>query len=305
MDETGITVDPTASGVAVVWLDREERGNAFTAAMLERLQQVLEELDEDDEVRCIVVTGRGRYFSTGADLESPLLSPTPDDVTARRRQTMGGRLRPWSMRTPIVGALNGAAVGVGMTLAVQWDIRVVSANAKYGFVFNRRGVIPEMNSLWLLPRLIGLSRAVELLLTGRLFTGTEALDLGLATRAVEADAVLQVARQLAEDIAANTAPVSTTITKRLVYQALGETDPERAFNEEWELFQWMTQQPDSAEGIRSFLEKRSPRWTSTKTEPIPAVELTWPSGPVRPTRAPTPPAAPTAHDATGGTVPAG
>jgi enoyl-CoA hydratase/carnithine racemase len=271
----GITVDATTSGVAVVWLDREERANAFTDEMLDRLHGALEELDEDDAVRCIIVTGRGRYFSTGADLESSMLSATADEVTETTRRLVASRTRPWSLRTPIIGALNGSAVGIGLTLPMQWDIRIMAADAKYGFVFNRRGVMPEMNSLWLLPRLIGLSRAVELLLTGRIFSGCEAVELGLASQAPEAPAVLDVARQLAEDIATNTAPLSTSITKRLVYEALGETDRERAFNEEWELFRWVADQPDATEGITAFLQKRPPRWTVPKTATIPDAELTW------------------------------
>jgi enoyl-CoA hydratase/carnithine racemase len=271
----GITIDEVGSGVATVWLDREERGNAFTRAMLARLQLVLEALDDDDEVRCIVVTGRGRFFSTGADLESSTISATSEDVTAESRRTVATQVRPWSMRTPIIGALNGSAVGIGLTLPVQWDIRVVASEAKYGFVFNRRGVMPEMNSLWLLPRLIGLSRAVELLLTGRIFSGTEAAAFGLATQAVDAASVLTVATEIATEIAAHTAPLSTTITKQLVYRFLGENDPERAFNEEWELFRHLTELPDSTEGIASFLQKRPPAWTVPKSATVPAVPLTW------------------------------
>jgi enoyl-CoA hydratase/carnithine racemase len=273
--EDGITLEGVTSGVATVWLDREERGNAFTSAMLARLQHVLETLDDDDDVRCIVVTGRGRFFSTGADLESSALSPTDPDVTARSRQVAATQTRAWSMRTPIIAALNGSAVGIGLTLPVQWDIRVVASEAKYGFVFNRRGVMPEMNSLWLLPRLIGLSRAVELLLTGRIFSGTEAAALGLATQAVAAESVLPVATAIAADIAANAAPLSTAITKQLVYRLLGENDPERAFNEEWELFRHLTGLPDSAEGIGSFLQKRPPAWTVAKSAAIPEVAMTW------------------------------
>lgn len=268
--EDGITVEEVdRTGVATVWLDRPERGNAFTLTMTTRLHQVFAGLDADDAVRCIVVTGRGRHFSTGADLESGMLGISSEEVLTGMRRDVANRIRPWAMRTPVIGALNGSAVGMGLTLPMQWDIRVMAEDAKYGFVFNRRGVMPEFNSLWLLPRLIGLSTAVELLLTGRIFSGGEALALGLANRAVPAGSVLDVAREMAGDIAANTAPASTAITKRLVYEWLGEHDRERAFNEEWELFRWLGRQPDAAEGVRAFMEKRSPSWTMPKSTETP------------------------------------
>ena len=185
------------------------------------------------------------------------------------RREVAERVRPWTMRTPIIGALNGSAVGMGLTLPIQWDIRVMADDAKYGFVFNRRGVMPEFNSLWLLPRLIGLSHTVELLLTGRIFSGSEALALGLANRSVASGSVLDVAREIATEIATNTAPVSTAVTKQRVYEWLGEGDRERAFREEWELFRWLGGQPDAVEGVRAFMEKRPPSWAMPKSTEIP------------------------------------
>ena len=174
----GISVERDGH-VATVWLDRPERGNGFVSAMQIELHRQLEALDADPDVRAIVVTGRGRFFSTGADLEPGGANFAFDEEqTARARKMMADRPRPWKMRTPIIAAMNGSAVGLGLTFPLQWDIRIVNESAKYGFVFTRRGLIPEQNSLWLLPRLVGLSVALELLLTGRLFSGARGQGAG-------------------------------------------------------------------------------------------------------------------------------
>jgi enoyl-CoA hydratase/carnithine racemase len=271
----GIRVE-RADQVGTVWLDRPERGNAFTSAMQDELHRQLELLDRDDEIRAIVVTGAGRLFSAGADMEPGGNTFAFDDAQHQRaRQNMAGRPRPWRMRTPIIGALNGSAVGIGLTFPLQWDIRIVNADAKYGFVFTRRGLTPEQNSLWLLPRLVGTGTAVELLLTGRLFSGTEAHALGIATEAVPGDRVLARATEIAQDIAANTSPASVGLTKQLLYEMLGEGDRETAFYREWEMFRWMGRQADCAEGAQSFLAKRPPCFTSSKYVTVPEVAGGW------------------------------
>lgn len=271
----GISVEYDGQ-VATVWLDRPERGNGFVSAMQVELHRQLEALDADPDVRAIVVTGRGRFFSTGADLEPGGANFAFDEEqTARARKMMADRPRPWKMRTPIIAAMNGSAVGLGLTFPLQWDIRIVNESAKYGFVFTRRGLIPEQNSLWLLPRLVGLSVALELLLTGRLFSGAEAKELGIATRAVPGDDVLPTALALAHEIATQTAPSAVALTKRLAYELLAEPDREAAFHREWELFRWMGCQPDSAEGVASFVEKRSPDFPSGKHVEAPPTGPLW------------------------------
>jgi enoyl-CoA hydratase/carnithine racemase len=254
-------------GVGLVTLNRPERRNAYTARMGMELHEAFAELEVDEAVRAIVVTGTGRDFCVGADLERG--GDTFRGSTGDERETIDQRravdpLRPWDMATPIIAAINGSAVGVGITLPMQWDIRIVATDAKLGFVFNRRGVIPEANSLWLVPRLIGVSRAMELLLTGRLFTGAEAVELGLASRAVERDQVLPAAMELARDIAANVAPASAAITKRLIYRFLAENDRDAAHALEGETFWWTGRQADAGEGITGFLEKRPPSWKLSK-----------------------------------------
>jgi enoyl-CoA hydratase/carnithine racemase len=271
----GITVEP-AGTTAVVWLDRPDRGNAFTSAMQIELHRQLELLDADESVRVIVVTGRGRHFSTGADMEPGGANFAFDDEQHRRaRAELAARPRPWRLRTPVIGALNGSAVGIGLTFPMQWDIRIVNEAAKYGFVFTRRGLIPEQNSLWLLPRLVGFGRAVELLLSGRIFSGAEAKEYGLASEALPGDAVLPRALAIADEIAQNSAPAAVGITKQLAYELLGETDREAAFYREWEAFRWLGCQDDATEGVASFLEHRPPRFTLSKHIPIPESDRGW------------------------------
>ncbi|QIX53749.1 enoyl-CoA hydratase-related protein [Rhodococcus sp. DMU1] len=264
MPTDGISVERDGA-VAVVWLDRPDRGNGFTSAMQIELHAQLDLLDRDDDIRAIVVTGRGRFFSTGADMDPEGTNFAFDEERTRQaRMMMRDRPRPWKMRTPIIAAMNGSAVGLGLTFPLQWDIRVVNEAAKYGFVFTRRGLIPEQNSLWLLPKLVGLATATELLLTGRLFSGTEARTMGIATHAVPADRVLDTAMELASEIARCTSPAAVGLTKQLIYSFLSEDDREAAFHQEWEIFRALGREPDSAEGVASFIGKRDPKFTSGK-----------------------------------------
>ncbi|MFC9837464.1 enoyl-CoA hydratase-related protein [Rhodococcus sp. NPDC127530] len=264
MPTHGISIERDGA-VAVVWLDRPDRGNGFTSAMQVELHDQLATLDCEDDVRAIVVTGRGRFFSTGADMDPEGTNFAFDeDRTRQARLMMRDRPRPWKMRTPIIAAMNGSAVGLGLTFPLQWDIRVVNEEAKYGFVFTRRGLIPEQNSLWLLPKLVGLATATELLLTGRLFSGAEARQMGIATHAVPADQVLDTALGLASEIARCTSPAAVGVTKQLLYSFLSEADREVAFHQEWEIFRDLGSQPDSAEGVASFIGKRDPNFTSGK-----------------------------------------
>lgn len=261
------------SGVATVTLNRPEKMNAYNWRMGRELQHAFVTLDSDDQVRAIVVTGAGKAFCAGADLESGENTFRGASYEQRRRveeELETPDVSPWELGTPIIAAINGAAVGVGITLPMQWDIRIAAEDAKLGFVFTRRGVIPEANSQWIVPRLSGLSRALELLISGRIFSGKEAAEIGLVSKAVPRQEVLSSALELAHDIAANTAPVSVAITKKLVYRFLGETDRKAAKALEDALFAWSGAQEDCAEGIMAFLEKREPKWTMSKNNDMPA-----------------------------------
>ena len=250
-------------GVATLTLNRPDRMNAFDHTMSAELPQAFGALDRTDEVRAIVVTGAGRAFCAGVDIEGGL---PPSDVTPQhwRSSESSASFRPWQMRTPIVAAINGAAVGLGLTYPMLWDIRVAAEDAKLGFVFNRRGFLPEGNSLWLLSRQIGASCAMELLLTGRLFSGREAAEMKIVSRALPVEEVLPAAQAIAHDIAENTAPGSTAITKRLFYSYLECSDRLSARTEELDYLRWTMEQPDFREGMKAFREKRTPRWTGTE-----------------------------------------
>ncbi|HEX5268380.1 MAG TPA: enoyl-CoA hydratase-related protein [Acidimicrobiales bacterium] len=258
-----IRVD-VADGVALVTLDRPEQLNAFTPRMGREMGHAFTNLEASDEVRAIVVTGAGRAFCAGAALDD---ERSTFRAGAPAEEELGppiSDMSPWEMATPVLAAINGAAVGLGLTYPLQWDIRIAAEDAKLGFVFTRRGLIPEANSIWLLSRAIGASRALELLVTGRTFTGAEAADMGLVSRAVPAAQVLEATMELARDIARNTAPASVGATKRLFYEQLASSRRAEARAVERATFAWLAAQPDAREGITSFLERRPPAWTMSK-----------------------------------------
>lgn len=255
--------------VATITLNRPDRLNAYTVEMGIELFGTLGELDEDDAVRAVVITGAGRAFCAGADLASGG-STFAGEHTWERAGALEARVRPWNMKTPVIAAINGAAVGIGATLPLHWDIRIASEKARIGFVFVRRGIIPEASSTWILPRLVGLSRALDLMITGRILNAVEALEYGLVSRVVPHDELLPAALAVARDIATNTAPVSVAITRRLLWRQMLSSDPVAAKALEDELFHWVGKQADAAEGVNAFLEKRDPRWTLSATRDLPA-----------------------------------
>lgn len=255
-------------GIATITLNRPEKLNAYTAQMGVEIHQAFGELDQNDDVRVIVVTGQGRAFCAGADLS---IGGGTFDRRERKEDSSleHAPIKPWNMKKPIIGAINGPAVGVGITLPIQWDIRVAAESARIGFVFVRRGVIPEAISTWLLPRIVGVARANELLMTGRIMKAQEALEFGIVSH-VWPDAEFQSrTRELALDIAQNTAPVSIAITKRLIYGFLAEDSPDRAYHTDSKAFWWVGEQADAHEGVKSFLEKRTPDWKLKPSKDFP------------------------------------
>lgn len=260
-------------GVATVKLNRPPR-NEYTGELGGELQQAFAAFESDDAVRVIVVTGEGDYFCAGAALggRRRQAEGQPQEQRQERpqpRRADGPRLKPWEMSTPIIAAINGAAVGVGLSLPTQWDIRIAAEDAKLGYVFIRRGWVAELGVHWVLPRLVGTSRAMELLLTGRIFSGREAAEMGLVAKAVPKADVLPAALDMAHEIAENCPPVSVGLTKRLVWKMLEETSHEDAQATDNRLYGWATRQPDGREGVRSFMEKRAPEWTMSKTKDFP------------------------------------
>ena len=216
-------------GVATLTLNRPDKLNAFNLTMDREFFEAVAALDADPGIRAIVVTGAGRAFCSGIDLSegNPFdaqAHDAHDSSLGTSSATIDDRAGLWRLATPVIGAINGAAVGAGLTVATLFDLNVVAEDAKLGFVFTRRGILPDAGIHWLLPRLIGVQRALDLLMTGRTFTGREAADMGLALEAHPADDVLERARQLARSIAVNTSPLTTGLVKRLTHHFLGETD---------------------------------------------------------------------------------
>jgi enoyl-CoA hydratase/carnithine racemase len=246
-----------ADGVAVVTLNRPEQLNAFTGRMGDELGRAYASCDAEDAVRALVVTGAGRAFCAGADLE-----PGGDTFAAPSEQFSASPVNPpaWEVRKPVLGAINGHAIGIGLTLAMQCDLRLVAEDAKLGFVHVRRGVLPDAHAHWTVPRAVGHARAADLLLTGRTFSGREAAELALVNRALPADEVLPATLDLARDIAVHTAPLSVALTKRLLWTS-PTLDRDEVGRIETEYHRLVMGTPDAREGVLAWLERRDPKWT--------------------------------------------
>ena len=256
-----LTVD-IDGGVAVLTLNRPEHLNAYTADMGRLLSRAYRDCDGDDDVRAIVVTGAGRAFCVGADFSGNI---SPFDAPANGGEFSASPIDPaaFELRKPVIAALNGHAIGIGLTIALQADIRVVADDAKYGVVQVRRGVIPDCMSHWTLAHLASLGVAAELLLTGRTFTGAEAVALGVANRALPAERVLGHAVEVARDIAAHVAPMSAALCKRLLWDsAMKNYTPRQVASLETQLHHRVMGTADAREGVSAFLDRRPPRFGS-------------------------------------------
>ncbi len=257
---TELTVTVT-DGVALLTLNRPERRNAYTAAMGEQLSQAYRQCDDDDEVRAIVLTGAGDAFCVGADFAAPI---NPFEKAADRTEFTASPIDPaaFELRTPVIAAVNGHAVGIGLTVALQTDIRIMATDAKYSVAQVRRGVIPDCMSHWTLPNLVGGAVAADLLLTGRSFDGAEAAAMGIASRAVPAVDVLDHAMTVAHDMAVNVAPMSAALSKRLLWDTMAKGyGPREVAVLETELHQRVMGTADAREGVAAFLQRREPAWT--------------------------------------------
>ncbi len=253
--------------ILTLTLNRPDRLNAFNQQMGEDWLEALDRIDGDDHVRVVIVTGAGRGFCAGADLgaggdtfdPSGGMDPKNEEGPTERRD-LGGRvtLRIFRCRKPIIAAFNGPAVGVGVTGTLPMDIRIASSKAKFGFVFARRGIVPEAASSWFLPRVVGINQAMQWVATGRVFDAHEALRGGLISEVVEPDALLQRAREIAREISGNTSPVSVALARQMMWQMLGASHPMEGHRIDSRAMNYMGSRADSIEGIESFLEKRAP-----------------------------------------------
>jgi len=269
-------------GIAEVTLYRPDKMNALTQTMRKELIEIFAEADKDDSVRVVVVKGAGKAFCAGADLSS---GGSTFDRTVQEGQKVpisehrdgGGRisLAVFRCRKPVIAAINGHAVGVGITMTLPMDIRVVSEDAKIGFVFARRGVVPEACSSWFLPRIVGISKATEWIYTGRVFRASEEADSGLFNYVVPQEKVVDKAMAIAKEIAENTSAVSVALSKALLWHGLAEEDPQSVHLIDSRCFYWMGHQKDSYEGVRSFLEKRAPRFTMKLSTDMPDFYPWW------------------------------
>jgi enoyl-CoA hydratase/carnithine racemase len=279
-------------GVAVVQLTRPERLNAFTPVMGRELAAAFDRTDEDDAVRVVIVTGAGRGFCAGADLSNQPSTPevpgTDDDLIGGRPRDGGGvvALRIARSLKPVIAAVNGPAVGVGVTMTLPMDIRIASETARFALPFARRGIVPEATSSWFLPRVVGMSQALEWALTGRIFDAAEALRGGLVSRVVAPEHLLSVAGGLAREIVENTSAVSVAATRRMLWSMLSEPSPWTAHYVETHVIAEMKQTGDPAEGAASFLEKRTPRFPSRVSDGLPATAPNWPRRPPDPATPP-------------------
>jgi enoyl-CoA hydratase/carnithine racemase len=250
-------------GVAVLTLNRPDRLNAYTGEMGALLSQAYRSCDEDDDVRAIVLTGAGTAFCAGADFSngaSPFASP--GDTTHFSASPIDPAA--FELRTPVIAAVNGHAIGIGLTMALQADIRIVAEDATYGVVQVRRGVIPDCMSQWTLTRVAGAAVAAEILLTGRTFDGVEAVARGIAACAVPAADVLRHATQIARDIAVNVAPMSAALSKRLLWDSLNNGYSARQVAwMETQLHHRVMGTDDAREGVAAFLDRRVPRWSAS------------------------------------------
>ena len=273
-------------GVATVTLNRPDKMNAMNVAMGDDLIALFDETDRDDDVRAIIITGAGdRAFCAGADLSAggKTFDYAGQGGDALRDQVGevvrdgGGilTLRMFESLKPIIGAINGAAVGIGATMQLPMDVRLASATARFGFVFARRGIVPDGAASWFLPRVVGISTALEWTATGRIFDAQEALDRGLVSSIHAPDELLGAARAIAREIAQNTAPVSVAMTRQLMWRMLGSPHPMEAHRIESRAIQSRGASADAREGVTSFLEKRQPAYPDRVSGGLPNVYPGW------------------------------
>jgi enoyl-CoA hydratase/carnithine racemase len=275
-----------ADRVATVTLDRPDKLNAFTRQMRDQLIGAFESADADDDVRVIIVTGAGRAFCAGADLSrggATFDYAKRDDAGLEDHRDGGGRvsLSIYDLKKPVIAAINGPAVGIGVTMTLPMDIRIASSAARFGFVFTRRGIVPEACSSWFLPKIVGISRAAEWLYTGRVFGADEALAGGLVSRVVAPEALMPAAMTLAREIADNTSAVSVALSRQMLWRMAGADHPMEAHKVDSRGIFAMGASPDVVEGIAAFKEKRAPRFSMRTSTDMPAFYPWWEERPFK------------------------
>ncbi len=273
-------------GIATVTLNRPDKLNAFTTTMRDELVAAFDHTDADDAVRVVIITGAGRAFCAGADLSSggKTFDYASRGESARDKYKVGDvyrdgggitTLRMFNSLKPVIGAINGAAVGIGMTMQLPMDIRMASTTARFGFVFARRGITLEAASSWFLPKLVGMQTALEWCMSGRIFDAQEALERGLVCSLHAPDDLMSAARALAREIADNTAPVSVALTRQMLWRMAGAAHPMEAHCVDSRSIQARGQSADTREGVSSFLEKRTPVYSDKVSTDMPEFFPWW------------------------------
>ncbi len=272
--------------VATVTLHRPEKLNAFTRRMRDELIEAFGRADADDGVRAVIVTGAGRAFCAGADLSGGGATfdyARRDDAGQEDHRDGGGRvsLAIFALKKPVIAAINGAAVGVGATMTLPMDIRIASSAAKFGFVFARRGIVPEACSSWFLPKVVGISRAAEWVYTGRVFGADEALAGGLVSRVVPPEELMPAALALAREIADNTSAVAVALARQMLWRMAGADHPMEAHKVDSRGIFAMGASPDVKEGIAAFMEKRPPNFGMKPSSDMPSFYPWWDERPFK------------------------
>ena len=265
--------------IVLITLNRPDQLNAWTVTMKDEVIRALGQAEADDDVRVVVVTGAGRAFCAGADLSSGGFNVRSDGNGKREvhRDTAGqATLTMYDMKKPIIAAINGPAVGVGMTMTLAMDIRIAADNvSKMGFVFNRRGIVPEGCSTYFLPRIVGISLASELIMTGRIFSSREALEMGLLSQIVPPENLMETVMGLARDMAENTSAISAALARQMLWKGLGDDHPMDSHIRESLGLDYMFTQKDCLEGVTSFLEKRPARFSMKPSIDMPDYYPWW------------------------------
>lgn len=266
------------NGIATITLHRPEKMNAFTGTMMQEMCAAFDLVDTDDDVRAVIVTGSGeRAFCAGADLTPEgggqvfASGSAVESLSDERVRDSGGRLtlRIFQCRKPVIAAVNGAAVGIGATMQLAMDIRLASDTARFGFVFARRGIVPEAASSWFLPKIVGISQALEWCMTGRVFDAQEALTGGLVRSVHAPGELLAKVHELAREIADNTSPVAVAMTRAMLWRLSAEDHPMDAHRIDSRAIYRRSRSGDAQEGISSFLEKRTPVYPDKVSKDLP------------------------------------
>lgn len=270
-----------ADGIATIWMNRPDKMNAFTELMRYEIIDALDHTDADDDVRAVIFTGRGRAFCAGADLSSGegTFSRGGSDIVGRNGVPRDGggtvSLRIYDSKKPVIGAINGAAVGVGVTMTLPMDIRLASTAAKFGFVFSRRGIVPEAASSWFLPRLVGISQAMEWVASGEVFPAEEAMAGGLVRSVHEPDDLLPAAYALARRLTESSSPVSIAVARKMMWRMLGADHPMAAHKVDSRGILERGRSEDVKEGINSFFEKRAPQFPDKVSDGLGTIFSDW------------------------------